>query len=86
MARKKKASGSSKITPVRPEKLQKVFEKIGYEVIGQTGSHRIMKHPDKPLLVSIPVHPGTILPSLIRNEIKKAGLRVERYIELLLEV
>jgi predicted RNA binding protein YcfA (HicA-like mRNA interferase family) len=84
--RKKKASGSTKITPVRPEKLQKVFEEIGYRVIGQTGSHRVLKHPDKPLLISIPVHPGTILPSIIRNEIRKAGLSAERFIELLKEV
>lgn len=81
--RKKKPSGSIKITPVRPENLQKVFEKIGYRVIGQTGSHRIMKHPDKPLLISIPVHPGTVLPSIIRNEIRKAGLSAERFVELL---
>jgi predicted RNA binding protein YcfA (HicA-like mRNA interferase family) len=86
MVRKRKPTGSSKVAPIRPEVLQRVFEKVGYRVVGQTGSHRIMKHPEKPLLISIPFHPGTLLPSLIRNEIGKAGLSVEKYLRLLREI
>ena len=42
-----------------------------------------MKHPDNPLLISIPFHSGTISTGLIKGEIRRAGLTVDEYLELL---
>jgi predicted RNA binding protein YcfA (HicA-like mRNA interferase family) len=57
----------------------KIFQKFGYNVDHQTGSHIILYHISKPTL-SIPNHKELAL-GLIRGLIKKSGLTVEEFIK-----
>jgi len=60
------------------------FCKAGYELDRITGSHHILRHPDKIERLSIPVHSGrTVGVGLLSKQIRLAGLTVEEFIALL---
>jgi len=62
-----------KITPINPQKLIKILQTAGFEIISQKGSHLIMI--DNKKQNSNAVHPGKdIKPGLIRAIINEAGL------------
>ena len=65
------------------KKAVKVFAKIGYFLDHQEGSHMILynSRPGLPLL-SIPNH-KELAPGLLRSQIKRAGLAVEEFRQLL---
>lgn len=56
----------------------KIFEKFGYKLDHQTGSHMILYHDSKPTL-SIPNH-KELAPGLLRGQIRKSGLTVEKFL------
>ena len=55
----------------------KIFEKFGYTVDHQTGSHLILYNENRPTL-SIPNH-RELSPGLLRALIRKSGLTVEEF-------
>ncbi len=62
----------------------KVFAKVGFEWCRTKGSHHILKHPTNRNRLSIPVHGGeTVGLGLLEDQIKKANMTVEQFIELL---
>jgi predicted RNA binding protein YcfA (HicA-like mRNA interferase family) len=74
----------NKVPRVTGEEAIKAFCKAGYARHHATGSHHILKHPDRSARLSIPVHAGdTVGVGLLRKQIKKAGLTVEQFIDLL---
>lgn len=58
------------------------FQHLGYEVARVKGSHYILKHSQKGMLV-LPFHRGTIKVGLLMDALKKAGLSVEEFEKLL---
>ncbi len=56
----------------------KIFEKFGYLLDHQTGSHIILWHEEKPTL-SIPNH-RELAPGLLRALIRQADLTVEEFL------
>jgi predicted RNA binding protein YcfA (HicA-like mRNA interferase family) len=58
----------------------KIFEKFGYTVAHQTGSHLILYHPSKPTL-SIPNH-KELAPGLLRSLIRKSGISVDEFLRM----
>ena len=62
-------------------KVQKVFERLGWEFQRQTGSHLIMTKPGEILTLSIPNHNPVALGTL-RGLIRTAGLTVEEFNEV----
>jgi predicted RNA binding protein YcfA (HicA-like mRNA interferase family) len=58
------------------------FEKAGWEVARQRGSHAVLTKPGSIYTSSIPLHP-TLGPGLLHDQIRKAELTVEDFIELL---
>jgi predicted RNA binding protein YcfA (HicA-like mRNA interferase family) len=84
MMRPRKPSGRKDIKPIDPFLLLRVFESVGYVLKAEKGSHKILRHPDKRLNISIPVHAGQeVQPELIHDLIKKAGLSREEYLAIL---
>lgn len=57
----------------------KIFEKFGYILDHQTGSHLILYHSIKPTL-SVPNH-KELAPGLLRALIKKSGISVEEFLK-----
>ena len=57
----------------------KIFEKFGYAIDHQSGSHIILYHELRPTL-SIPDH-KELAPGLLRGLIRKSGLTVGEFLE-----
>jgi predicted RNA binding protein YcfA (HicA-like mRNA interferase family) len=68
-----------KLSNISGEEAVKTFQKFGYVLAHQTGSHMILYHESKPTL-SIPNH-KELAPGLIRGLIRKSGLTVEEYLK-----
>ena len=58
------------------------FERAGFQVRRQRGSKIIMVKPGFPETLSVPDH-RQLRPGMLRALIRKAGLTVEQFIELL---
>ena len=75
---------SSKVPRITGEQAVNAFCRDGYVVVRTNGSHRYLRHPQKPLALSIPVHKGKPLKvGLLASKIKDAGMTVEHFIGLL---
>jgi predicted RNA binding protein YcfA (HicA-like mRNA interferase family) len=58
------------------------FEKAGWEVARQRGSHVVLIKPGSIYTLSIPLH-RVLGPGLLRDQIRKAELTIEEFIDLL---
>jgi len=58
----------------------KIFQKFGYILDHQTGSHIILYHESRPTL-SIPNH-KELAPGLLRGLIRKSGLTVDDFLKV----
>lgn len=67
---------------LRIEKAIRGFERFGYRVERVKGSHYILKHPDKGSLV-LPFHRGAVKAGIIFDALKKAGISVEDFEEVI---
>jgi len=65
----------SKLHNLKPDKVIKAFERAGWRIERQTGSHVILSKENYPYILSIPVHKGKpIKQGLIKALIKAAKL------------
>ena len=60
----------------------RAFERAGWVVERQRGSHVILKKPGIVHTLSVPLH-SELRPGTLRSLIRKAGLTVERFAALL---
>ncbi|MBI4697669.1 MAG: type II toxin-antitoxin system HicA family toxin [Nitrospirae bacterium] len=68
---------------LKPDRVVKAFERAGWKSEGQRGSHVKLTKEGSIYILSIPVHKGKpIKQGLLRDQIKKAGLSVEDFLEL----
>ena len=75
---------SSKVPRVTGEEAVRAFCRGGYALVRVSGSHHYLRHPDKPIALSIPVHKGhTLGVGLLTSKIKDAGLSIEEFRALL---
>jgi predicted RNA binding protein YcfA (HicA-like mRNA interferase family) len=62
----------------------RAFERAGFVMVRQKGSHCILKREGHPYHLVLPVHAGATLgPGLLNSLIDAAGLTVEQFAELL---
>ena len=71
-----------RITPVSWRELEKVFLAAGFKFARQEGSHRSYKKPGIQRPIVIPTY-DEIPVSLIKNNLKTAGISREEYFQLL---
>jgi len=73
-------SGLHNLKPVR---VVKAFERLGWYVERQTGSHVILSKEGNPNILSIPIHKGrSIKQGLIKALIKISGLTEREFLQL----
>lgn len=73
----------SSLHNLKPDRVIKAFERAGWTVKGQTGSHVKLTKEGSHYILSIPVHKGKpIKQGLLRDQIKKAGLTEEEFLKL----
>ena len=58
------------------------FEKAGWEVSHQRGSHVVLTKPGSVYTLSIPLH-QTLAPGLLRDQLRKAELTIDEFVQLL---
>lgn len=68
---------------LKPERVVRAFEKAGWTVKRQKGSHVHLGKEGNPNILSIPVHKGKpIKQGLLKEQIKKAGLTEKEFLKL----
>lgn len=67
---------------LKPKDVIKAFEKLGWEVARQRGSHIILTKEGHPATLSVPNHPE-VARGTLRSLIAKAGLTIEEFLEAL---
>jgi len=60
----------------------KIFEKLGWDVARQRGSHIILTNQGHIATLSVPNHPE-VARGTLRSLIAKAGITVEKFLEVL---
>lgn len=72
-----------KIPSLKPRAVIKKFEKIGYVIDRQKGSHVILFHLKLKKRLTIPLHVKDLPKGTLLSIIKQAGLTKEEFLELL---
>ena len=73
-----------KLPVIRPKELIRTLEHAGFSVHRVTGSHYILKHPEKPTLrVTVPFHNRDLKRGTLQSIIKQSGLTNEEFLRLL---
>ncbi len=68
---------------LKPDRVVKAFERAGWTAERQKGSHVHLTREGNPNILSIPVHKGKpIKQGLLRSQIAKAGMTVEKFSKL----
>jgi predicted RNA binding protein YcfA (HicA-like mRNA interferase family) len=73
---------SRELRGIKAKKAITAFEKAGFKILRQKGSHVLLYKEGRPLLV-IPLHSEDLKVGLLKKEIKKAGMKVDEFKELL---
>ncbi|PYS63624.1 MAG: hypothetical protein DMF76_06510 [Acidobacteria bacterium] len=72
------------LPPTQPRRLIKALERAGFLVHRVTGSHYILKHPEKPTLrVTVPFHNRDLKRGTLQSIVKQAGFTNEEFSRLL---
>jgi len=71
-----------KLPRISGQEAVRAFQRAGWELARQRGSHAVLVKAHSIYTLSIPLHPA-LGPGLLRGLIRKAGLTVEEFIELL---
>jgi predicted RNA binding protein YcfA (HicA-like mRNA interferase family) len=69
---------------VRPRQLIRALERAGFVVHHVRGSHRYLRHLEKPgLLVTVPYHSRDLKRGTLRSILRQAGITSEELTDLL---
>ncbi|MGE0467812.1 MAG: type II toxin-antitoxin system HicA family toxin [Nitrospira sp.] len=63
-----------------PSDVIKMFQRLGWQIVRQKGSHIIMTKPGHLATLSIPNHPE-VARGTLRSLIAKAGLTIEQFLD-----
>ena len=75
---------SPRLPALTPRKVIAALKRAGFFVHHQTGSHRLLKHPDNPRLrVTVPYHNKDLKLGTLRSIIRQAGMTPEEFLDLL---
>ena len=75
---------SRRLPALTPKDVLRALERAGFEVHHVTGSHYILKHPDKSgLRVTLPWHNKDLKRGTLRSVIEQAGYTTDEFVDLL---
>jgi len=73
----------SKLPELKPVKLTRALERLGFEKVRQSGGHAIYKHSDG-RWTTVPIHPGKgIDPDLLGDILKQIKVTKEEFLAAL---
>jgi len=68
---------------MKPTQCIRAFERLGFIVRRQTGSHMILQHPISRRTISVPVHAGDIKRGLLFGLLKQSGVDRDEFLTVL---
>lgn len=71
-----------KLSALKPKEVIAVLEKAGYYIDHTTGSHYIMRHPDRPQRIPVPYHVEDSKKGVLHSIIKQSGMSREEFLSL----
>ena len=74
---------SERLPAVRPRQLIRALERQGWELARTKGSHQSFRHPDRPNVVTVPVHARDLKRGMLSGILKDAGISPEEFRKLL---
>ncbi len=72
----------TRLPALKPREVIAILERAGYHIDHTTGSHYIMRHPDRPYRIAVPYHVGDIKKGVLHSIIKQSGLTKEGFLSL----
>jgi predicted RNA binding protein YcfA (HicA-like mRNA interferase family) len=73
-----------KLPRVTGKETARALERVGFLMVRTSGSHAHYRHPDRPGLVTVPMHAGeTLFPAILKSILRQAGLSDDAFRELL---
>ena len=73
----------TKLPALKPAEVIRILERAGYYIDHTTGSHYIMRYPDRPGRIPVPYHGARdIKRGTLRSIIKQSGLTEEEFLKL----
>ncbi len=76
----------SKLPRVTGQQVMKALTRLGFQLSHVRGSHHYLFHPQKRVMVTVPVHSGHILPpKTLTSILKQAKVSREEFIRALKE-
>jgi len=67
---------------LKPKEVIGILEKAGYYIDHSTGSHHILRHPDRPQRIPVPYHAKDLKRRVLHSIIKQSGLSREEFLSL----
>lgn len=75
---------TQRLPTLKPKDVLRALERQGFFVHHATGSHYILKHPDKPeLRITLPFHNRDLKRRTLASIIEQAGYTPEEFIKLI---
>jgi predicted RNA binding protein YcfA (HicA-like mRNA interferase family) len=75
---------NAKLPALKPRAVLRALQRAGFYVHHTSGSHHILKHPDKPTLrVSVAYHNKDLKRRTLHSIIEQAGLTIEEFLKFL---
>ncbi len=74
-----------RLTPIKPEEMEKHLRHLGFRLVRQKGSHAVYEHPDGRSTV-LPMHRRELAKGTLRSILRDIGLSVEKYDRLRREI
>ncbi len=72
----------TRMPALKPGEVIAILEKAGYYIDHTTGSHHIMRHPDRPQRIPVSYHTKDIKRGVLHSIIKQSGLTQEEFLSL----
>jgi predicted RNA binding protein YcfA (HicA-like mRNA interferase family) len=73
----------SRLPALTARQLVAALKRAGFVEHRHTGGHLHLWHPQKELLTTVSIHPGTVPRGTVRAIIRQAGLTPRQFIDLL---
>ncbi len=75
---------SQRLPALKPRQVLAALQRAGFFVHHTTGSHYILKHPEKPLLrVVVPYHNRDLKRGTLHSIVREAGFAEQDFLKLL---
>ncbi|HEX4031362.1 MAG TPA: type II toxin-antitoxin system HicA family toxin [Terracidiphilus sp.] len=71
-----------KLANISGKEAAKAFQKAGWQVRGQVGSHLVLTKPEVKANLTVPQHPE-LAPGTLRSLIRTSGLTVDEFLSFL---